>query len=194
MTDGGNLEGASVSKQQEAEAFLKAHSERVFNLAYRLAGNPTDAEDLAQDALIRALKALPGFRGESAESTWLYRVVVNAWKNRVRAEKRRKFWKMLPLDKFFRGGDEDGGEAFAADDPPIDAGLEADETGKAVQEALSGLEDESRAVVVLREIEGLSYGRIAEVLGIPEGTVKSRLSRSRADLRERLRDFIRGGE
>jgi RNA polymerase sigma-70 factor (ECF subfamily) len=190
----GNPEAEAVSKDPGEDRFLAENAERVYNLALRLTGNAADAEDLAQDSLIRALKALPGFRGDAAASTWVYRIVVNAWKNRVRSEKRRGLWRMLPLEKLFGGGEEeDGEERLKADEPPLDAGLETAETSEAVQKALLTLDTESRAVIVLREIESMPYDLIAQTLGIPEGTVKSRLSRSRAALRETLKDFVRAG-
>lgn len=177
-----------MSNTPEAEAFFLRHAERVYNLALRLTGNPSDAEDLAQDALLRALRALPGFRAEAEASTWVFRITVNAWKNRVRAEKSRKIWQLLPLDKFFGKDEDDHEEAFKSDDPPLDSDLEKTETGERVQKALLSLDEESRAVVVLREIEGFSYEQIAHSLGVPEGTVKSRLSRARESLRERLKE------
>jgi len=190
----GNPQAQAVSNSSEGERFFAEHAERVYNLALRLTGNPADAEDLAQDALIRALKALPGFRGESAASTWIFRIVVNTWKNRVRSEKRRRLWLMLPLERFFGLDEEEPREAIAADDPPLDAALQSSETEAQVQKALLALDPESRAVVVLRELEGLPYESIAQTLGLPEGTVKSRLSRARAALRERLQAFVEAGE
>ncbi|MFH1724420.1 MAG: sigma-70 family RNA polymerase sigma factor [Elusimicrobiota bacterium] len=173
------------------EEFLEKNARMVYNLSLRLMGNPVDAEDLAQDSLIRALKALPAFRGESMTTTWMYRITVNTWKNRVRTEKRRGLWKMLPLHLFFGDDSEDRDRerALPADEPPLDAGLESAETSAAVQKALMSLDDESRAVVVLREIEGFSYQQIAETLSIPEGTVKSRLSRARDALKRRLKSL-----
>ena len=135
------------------EEFLNKNSPLVYNLALRLVGNPIDAEDLAQDALIRALKALPSFRGESAPTTWVYRITVNTWKNRVRSEKRRSFWKTLPLSLFFGDEDEQTEKPIPADDPALDAGLETEEKGAVVQKALMELDEESRAVIVLREIK-----------------------------------------
>ncbi|HVE14943.1 MAG TPA: sigma-70 family RNA polymerase sigma factor [Elusimicrobiota bacterium] len=178
------------------EELLKGHAATVYNLALRLTGNAADAEDLAQEALLKALKALPSFRGEAQASTWLYRITVNAWKNRVRAEKRRAFWKSVPLASLLMGGrdgEEDGAGDLKAADAPLDAGLEQEETSKAVQGALLELEEESRAVVVLREIEGLSYEQIAQTLGLPEGTVKSRLSRAREALKAKLKAFAKAG-
>jgi len=175
------------------EEFLEANAKLVYNLALRLVASPADAEDLAQDALIRALKALPKFRGESSTTTWAYRITVNTWKNRVRSEKRRSFWKTLPLSLFL-GEDEEEPETPLPDgEPPLDKGLETAETARAVHEALMALDAESRAVVVLRDIKGLSYQEIAESLSLPEGTVKSRISRAREALKRRLRSFVESG-
>ncbi|MBI5594558.1 MAG: sigma-70 family RNA polymerase sigma factor [Elusimicrobia bacterium] len=183
-----------VSKPMSEDAFLSAAARPVYNLALRLTGNPADAEDLAQDSLLRCLKALPGFRGDSAPTSWAYRVTMNTWKNRVRAEKRRGFWKTLPLAALF-GADHDDEKPSAepaAPDPALDAALATAEAGEAVQAALLTLDDESRAVVVLREIEGMSYDEIAKTLDLAEGTVKSRLFRARAALKVRLTRFVEG--
>ncbi|MBI4347785.1 MAG: sigma-70 family RNA polymerase sigma factor [Elusimicrobia bacterium] len=174
----------------EAE-LLERHSGLVYNLALRLVGTPQDAEDLAQDSLLRALKALPRFRGECQVSTWLYRITVNTWKNRVRSEKRRGFWRTVSLGFFSEDEDEPAeAERLAADEPPLDAELERGDKAAAVTRALRELEAESRAVVVLRDIEGQSYEEIAVSLGIPEGTVKSRLSRAREALKGRLKRLL----
>lgn len=169
--------------------FLEKHSVMVYNLALRLVGNRSDAEDLAQDSLIRALKALPGFRGDSSPSTWVYRITVNTWKNRVRSEKRRGFWKTVSMD-LFTGEDHDEEPNFKAEDPPLDADLETASTKEIVQKALLQLDEDSRAILVLREIQGQSYGEIAAALEIPEGTVKSRLSRARETLKEKLKKHV----
>jgi len=162
----------------------------VYNLALRLVGNASDAEDLAQDSLLRALKALANFRGESSLSTWVYRITVNTWKNRVRSEKRRGLWKMVPLNLFSGDDGEEEESNFKDDSKPLDTGLETDEKGTMVQKALLELDPESRAVVVLREIEGQSYQEIAAALEIPEGTVKSLLSRARETLKGKLQKYV----
>lgn len=169
--------------------FLEKNAPLVYNLALRLTGNSTDAEDLAQDSLLRALKALPGFRGDSAASTWIYRITVNTWKNRVRSEKRRGFWKTISMAVFSGVDGEEEQRDFKAEEPPIDSGLETGEKERVVQKALQELDEDSRAVVVLREIEGQSYQEIAAALEIPEGTVKSRLSRAREILKEKLKGY-----
>jgi len=179
------------------DEFLEEHARLVYNLSLRLTGNPADAEDLAQDALLRALKALPSFRGDASVSTWVYRITVNTWKNRVRSEKRRKLWKMLPLDRLFGGSDDEDERSEeripAADEPAPDAELETEETKDAVQKALMTLDEESRAVIVLRDLKDLSYQEISETLDLPVGTVKSRISRARAALKEKLRSFVETG-
>lgn len=173
------------------EEFLEANAKLVYNLALRLVGNSADAEDLAQDALIRAVKALPNFRGDSSTTTWVYRITVNTWKNRVRSEKRRSFWKSLPLSLFLGSGEEEEAERSLPDnEPPLDAGLETEETNRAVHNALQQLDEESRTVIVLRDIKGLSYQEIAKTLSLPEGTVKSRISRAREALKKHLKSFV----
>ena len=180
----------SIGSQQPVseQDFLEQHSELVFNVALRLTGNRSDAEDLAQDALIRALRALPKFRGDSKLSTWVYTITVNTWKNRVRAEKSRGFWKTISFGAF--GGDKDDDEPVYepnGNDKPLDTDLEKEGTAAVVQKALLQLDADDRAIVVLREIEDRSYGEIGEVLGLAEGTVKSRLFRARAKLKTLLK-------
>ena len=119
----------------------------------------------------------------------MYRITVNTWKNRVRSEKRRGLWKMISLN-LFTGEEQDEEPAFKAGDAPLDSGLETAERGGLVQRALLELDEDSRAVIVLREIQGQSYQQIAQALEIPEGTVKSRLSRAREALKEKLQKTV----
>ena len=168
--------------------FLDQNAALVYNLALRLTGNRTDAEDLAQDALLRAVRALPGFRGESLASTWAYRITVNAWKNRVRAEKRRMFWRTVTLGLISGDDGEDGTRDIKAEEPPLDSGLAKAEKSAAVQKALMTLDGDDRAIVVLRELQEKSYEEIGSMLGLPQGTVKSRLFRARAKLKSLLKE------
>lgn len=129
----------------------------AFNLALRLCGDATEAEDICQDALLRAVKGLPAFRGDSDPSTWVYRIVVNVWKTRARKAK------PLPLI-----------------DEPVERGPETPaEARDLIERALARMEPEERAVLVLRELDGRTYEEISEALEIPLGTVKSRLARAR---------------
>lgn len=129
----------------------------AYNLALRLSGDANEAEDICQDALLRAVKGLPGFRGDADPSTWVYRIVVNVWKTRNRKAK------ALPLV-----------------DEPVERGPETPaEARDLIEKALSRMGPEERAVLVLRELDGRSYEEIADALDIPLGTVKSRLARAR---------------
>jgi RNA polymerase sigma-70 factor (ECF subfamily) len=168
------------------QEFLSQHAVLVYNLALRLTGNRADAEDLAQDALLRAVRALPGFRGDSQLSTWAYRITVNAWKNKVRSEKRRKFWSTITLGLVTNVDGEEEVRDVAAVEPALDARLETEERSASVQKALMQLDEDDRAIVVLREIEEKSYDEIGEMLGLGQGTVKSRLFRARAKLKTLL--------
>ena len=185
-----------LARQGDRAAFsalVVRHQNEVFTLALRLVGDRELAADVAQESFVRGWRALPKFRGDARFSTWIYRITVNTWKNRVRSEKRRSFWKTLPLSLFHGEDEEDPEVALPDNEPPLDKGLETEETARVVHEALMQLDPESRAVIVLRDIKGLSYQEIAETLSLAEGTVKSRISRARETLKERLKSFVESG-
>jgi RNA polymerase sigma-70 factor (ECF subfamily) len=183
--------GAASDAAPTAEALVDRYGSMVYHLSLRLTGNPRDAEDLAQDALVRAIRALGSFRGQADPGTWLYRITVNTWKNRVRSEKRRKFWSIFSLDREDESGEKPALEV-PDQEPPLEAGLEKDERARAIEAAMSSLAPEDRAILTLREVDGRSYADIASAFDIPVGTVKSRISRARQDLRERLKAYLHG--
>ena len=152
------------------DEFLKAHSQEVYNLCFKLIGNAVDAEDLAQEVLIKALRALPKFKGESSPSTWLYRITMNAWKNFLRSKQRRGFWSFVSLD-FFSREDRKNEALFDSKEPPLDHEILKEEKGVQVTEALLSLNEQDRAIVLLRDIEEKSYQEIAAIMNVPEGTV-----------------------
>ena len=163
---------------------MRANGPAVYTLAARLTGNPSDGQDLAQETFLKAFEHWEAFRGESAVSTWLYRICVNQWKNRVRYEKRRAFWKHFSLDA---GGpeNEEPVRELPAPDAPLGQSMEVREKQAAVQAALAGLKSEDRVILVLREIDDKSYEEIADLLDVPIGTVRSRLARAREKLVEK---------
>lgn len=169
----------------DAEELFEKFSPMVYNLALRLSGNKSDAQDIAQDAFLKAMRGLEKLREQSFAGTWLYRITMNVWKNRVRSEKRRSFWKTFSLD---RGGDGDEAPALQvqAPDDTADAALEKRDEKEALERSLAQLDPEDRAILVLRELEDLSYQEIAEITGKPLGTVKSGISRAREALRIKL--------
>lgn len=137
---------------------------------------------------MKALRGLPGFRGDSDPGVWLYRITVNCWKNQLRSP-RLAFWRRL---KGFVEGED--GELPDPPDPAPGPGqlLEADERRGAFEAALAALEPQDRAILILRELDGRSYSDIAEALSIPEGTVRSRLSRARGKMGGLLAKFLEG--
>lgn len=169
------------------EELIEKYSDIAYGLALRLTGNAAEAEDLAEEALIKAVTGLPGFRGDCDPGVWVYRIVMNCWKNQLRSP-RLAFWRKL------RGFYSAGGEDLAIDPPDPGPGperrLEGAARSEAFEKAMNSLEPQDRAIVVLRELDGRSYTDIAGILSIPEGTVRSRLSRARKKLRELLGGFL----
>jgi len=161
----------------------------VYNLALRLCGNRSDAQDIAQDAFLKAVRGLGNLREQSVAGTWLYRITMNVWKNRVRSEKRRSFWKTFSLD-WRKDGDDEPALQLRAPDAPADAAIEQRDEKAALEKALSQLDPEDRALLVLREIEGRSYQEIAEITERPLGSVKSGISRAREALRQKMSGLV----
>ena len=166
----------------DADELVRRYGPVVYNLALRLTGNPADAADLTQDSLLKAIKGLPAFRGGEM-GVWVYRVTVNAWKNFLRAKDSRRTWRFFAKD----GEGIESEPADAAENAPGPEALaEMGDEKRRLERALETLSPEERAVLVLRELEGLSYQEVADSLGVPLGTVKSRLVRARQVLAEAL--------
>lgn len=177
---------ASNKTDIEFENLMRAEGAKIYTLAVRLTGNLADGQDLAQETFIKAYKSFSQFRGESSFGTWVYRICVNLWKNRVKYEKRRFFWKHFSLDG--RGDEDDVASLeIAAPDAPIDHRMEIAERNRLVQDALSQLEPGARVILIMREMEDKPYEEIAALLDLPLGTVKSRLARGREALKELLK-------
>jgi RNA polymerase sigma-70 factor, ECF subfamily len=156
------------------EEVARDHGRRIYTYAYRLTGNAQDAHDLAQEVLIRVRRGLRTYRPGSFEG-WLWRITRNAFLDEVRRRKRRP---TVPLP------DADLGQAGTS--PPPDVELARSRLGEDVQAALLELPYEFREAVVLCDVVGLAYDEIAEAVGIPIGTVRSRIHRGRRLLREML--------
>lgn len=161
------------------------HRDRVFNLTYRMLGNKAEAEDLAQEVFITVFRSIESFRGDARLSTWLYRVAVNHCKNRIKYLDRRVTRGHDPLDDAHDGAISDGGPVVSRIDRPDEARA-GTELEAVIRKALTMLEEEHRTLIVLRDLEGLAYEEIMQITGLPEGTVKSRLHRARAALRDAI--------
>jgi RNA polymerase sigma-70 factor (ECF subfamily) len=181
-------------RQGDPAAFARLvslHESMVFNLSARLLGDGEDARDVAQEVFLQVYRTLGRFEGRSSLKTWIYRIVVNQCHNRRRFWQRRGRDREETLDERLPATRVGGAGEWQAS--PYELAC-CHERARRVQQALLGLRFEQRSVIVLREIEGLSCEEVAVALGIPEGTVKSRLSRAREALREKLLGLIEEGE
>ena len=183
MTEQELVERAKKGDETAFEVLVTDNEKRIYNLCRRLTGNPEDAAELTQEAFLNAWRALSRFQGESSFSTWLYRLASNACIDFLRKEKRRQNLSMtVSLD------DEEEARQVELPDERYapERELERTEVRQAVAAGLERLTPEHRQVLVMREINGLSYAEIGAVLGLEEGTVKSRIARARNALRKVL--------
>jgi RNA polymerase sigma-70 factor (ECF subfamily) len=174
-------------RKGEPEAFatlVRRHQRRVFGLLLRMLGSREEAEDAAQDTFLNLHRHGHRFRSESRFSTFVYRVAVNAALNRRRSLGRRR----AHTDAF--GEAQSLGHLGPTTEPDPERALAGDELRARIEQALLALPEALRAPVVLFDVEGLSYGEIAEVLQVAEGTVKSRIHRARQALRAHLADVV----
>ena len=160
------------------EELVVAHQHRVFGVALRMLRNRAEAEEVAQEVFLRVHRAIDDFRGEAKLSTWLYAIASRLCLNRLASGERR----------MAREGEE-ALERLRSDADPA-AHVERGELEAALRRAIDELPDERRIVVVLRDLEGLSYEEIAAALELPLNTVRSRLHRARMDLKEKLERFL----
>jgi RNA polymerase sigma-70 factor (ECF subfamily) len=161
------------------EEFVIAYQHRVFGVALRMLDNRAEAEEIAQETFLRAHRALADFRGDAKLSTWLYAIASRLCLNRLASSDRRR--------------PREGEETLlrlASDDAGAAARLERSELEQALAAAIEALPEERRMVVVLRDVQGLSYEEIAATLGLEPGTVRSRLHRARMDLKAKLERFL----
>lgn len=175
------------SGQRVAEAFedlFEAYEQKIFNAIYRLVGNYEDATDLTADTFARALRGYQRFRGEAQPYTWLYRIALNLCKNYFRQQQHRSRVHAFSLDSPSEVDGELMGRELEDPSQSPHSQVEVKELGERVARCLSALRPEFRALIVLRDLQGLSYQEIGEVLRCSEKAVKSRLFRARVQLRE----------
>ena len=178
MTEQELVRAAAGGDTEAFERLVRTYENKIYSLAFRMCGSADDASDIAQEAFLAAWRGLPSFRGDSGFATWLYRLTSNAAIDYLRRQKKERG--DMSLD------DEDLGlDAVDTGPGPQDA-AERTEVRTAVAAGLQQLSEGHRQVLVLREIQGLSYEEIADVLEVDLGTVKSRISRARSALRKIL--------
>jgi RNA polymerase sigma-70 factor, ECF subfamily len=172
------------------DVLVLKYQHKVVKLVMRYVRNPAEAEDIAQDAFIKAYRALPQFRGDSAFYTWLYRIAINTAKNAVVARDRNPVNFDLDLSDNEESYEMQG---RLKDSETPEALVLTDEIRTTVNAAIANLPDDLRTAIVLRELEGLSYEEIAATMDCPVGTVRSRIFRAREAIDGRLREVFEGG-
>jgi RNA polymerase sigma-70 factor (ECF subfamily) len=170
---------------------LDLHRDRVFNITYRMLGNRSEAEDVAQEVFITVFKTIDSFREEAKFSTWLYRVAVNHTKNRIKYLARRHERDRDELDEGVHSQQVNGAvTGMPLRNAQPDKALASAQMESLMQEAIEALDEDQRAVVILRDVEELSIDEICQITGLPDGTVKSRLHRARLVLRKKLQRHV----
>jgi RNA polymerase sigma-70 factor (ECF subfamily) len=185
-TDQELVRRVQAGDQSAFNLLVLKYQHRVLKLVGRFVNDPTEAEDVAQEAFLKAYRALASFRGDSAFYTWLYRIAINTAKNALVSQRRR------PVDFDLDLQDPDQYERQAklkeADTP--EGVLLTDEIRAVVEEAMEQLPEDLRTAIVLRELEGLSYEEIAEAMDCPVGTVRSRIFRAREAIDKKLKPLL----
>lgn len=181
-------------KNKDTQAFgyfVQKYQSSVFHTIFRMIGNYQEAADLTQDVFIKAFRAIPNFRGDSSFRTWIYRIAIN-----LCISQRRKY-AINTVSRAFsinaslstKQGEIEIEPVSQASKDPVQILIQK-ETMIEIEKAIQSLAEDFRAVILLREIEGLSYEEIAEILEIPKGTVRSRLHRARAELQGKLQELL----
>ncbi len=184
-----DLEALEAFRAGDAGAFdtlVVRHEGRIYRLAWRILGDRDAALDAAQECFVKAWKALPRFEGKARFSTWLTRIAINQCRNELRKRGTVKHTRPLSLDEPTPGGEAPRVTGLAGSEPEAWQGARGAELRAAFDEVMRALEPEAREVLILTEVEALSYEGIAELLDVPVGTVRSRLHRARADVRRRM--------
>ncbi len=177
-------------KRHDEAAFnelVRLYEDRIFRLVLRMLGDRAEAEDVAQEVFVTVFKSIGTFRGDSKLSTWIYRVATNHCRNRIKYLGRRARHQRQPYEDDGPRDDLSGSSlGTSAHIPGPDAVIEGRQTERLVQAALLSLSEEHRALVILRDVEGLTYEEIQRITSLPEGTVKSKLHRARVALAQSL--------
>lgn len=181
------VERAQKGDKRAFELLVIKYQRKLARLLSRMVRDAAEVEDISQETLIKAYRALPGFRGESAFYTWLYRIAVNTAKNYLVARKRR-----APTTTSFDNEEAEGFEEaeLLRETATPEAELQSKQIAQAVNQAVDALPEDLRTAITLREIEGLSYEEIAQMMDCPIGTVRSRIFRAREAVAVKIRPML----
>ncbi|MCL6555644.1 MAG: RNA polymerase sigma factor RpoE [Burkholderiales bacterium] len=181
------VQRAQAGDKHAFELLVAKYQRKLARLLSRFIRDPAEVEDVTQEAFIKAYRALPAFRGDSAFYTWLYRIAINTAKNYLASQGRR-----APTSTEYDAEEAEGFEAAEQlrDVETPEAVMLTKEIGETVTAAMDALPEELRTAITLREIDGLSYEEIAEAMNCPIGTVRSRIFRAREAIAEKLRPLL----
>jgi len=171
------------------DVLVLRYQHKVLKLIMRYIRDAAEAEDVAQEAFIKAYRALPGFRGDSAFYTWLYRIAINTAKNSLVSSKRRP----ISYDLDLQDPEQYDLQSRLTEAETPEGVLLTEEIRRTVDEAMEALPEDLRTAIMLRELDGLSYEEIAATMDCPVGTVRSRIFRAREAIDKRLRPIFAGG-
>lgn len=190
-----DLDRVALCRKGDLNAFeelVRRHQKKMINAAYRITGSYEDACEVVQDAFVSAYKSIKGFEGKSRFETWLYAIVINLSRNRLKQMRSQNYHEAYSMDDPIETGDGNIKPERASDEPSALSMLEQAEVQKRVQGCIKALDDEFREVLVLRDIQGFAYDEIGVMLKLAEGTVKSRLFRARDAVKNCLKKALGG--
>lgn len=173
------------------DELVRIYHAPLYRIACRMLQDPGEAADVTQDIFVKVFRNIGRFKGQSSLKTWIFKIGLREILNRIRWSRRRQRQSTVSLEQGFGNAAAECAPIQIADDGPTpEAALERREREDAIQQALWKLSREHRSIVILRDIQGISYGEISEILGISMGTVKSRLARARLELKKRLMRYL----
>ena len=184
------VSAARKGDQPAFESLVERHQARMFTLVYRILGDYDDAAEVTQDAFVAAWRALGTFRGDSLFSTWLTRIAVNLSRNRLQQTRTRSSREAFSMDEPFQGCEDNRCFDPPSHGPSVQEMLEREEIRERVRGCINGLAPGFREALVLRDVQEYSYAEIGVILGLGEGTVKSRISRARDGIRGCLKRVL----
>ncbi len=181
------IERLTAHDERAFNQLVEAYEQRVFRLLHRMLGRRDEAEDMAQEVFVQVFKAIGQFRGDAKLGTWIYRIAVNLCKNRLKYLSRRHTDAQDELETVAERAplSHAKGVTYGAVAPP-DQVVEGYQVERIVQHCMSEIEPEFREVLVLRDVEDLTYEEIADITGLADGTVKSRIHRARGLLKHKV--------
>lgn len=176
------------------EKLVTRYQNKILGYVARMTnGDREEAEDITQETFIKAYRSLDSFRGQASFSTWIYKIATNLCIDRARMRKRRP-QQAYSLDEPFENDEEKGGRELPDSRFEPSKGVEKDEMRQVVRDTVAGMPEKMREVLIMCDLQGMSYEDIAQILNVPLGTIKSRLFHARADLARRLRPYMTGAK